>query len=272
MLNKQDTDRLKELGIDIDAVVKAHTATEEVAITLPAGKLLTDEQLAERDENIGTQREKVGESKAVSIAKAELKKRGVEVKGERWGDIVNELNDAINKDKDAKVSQLQEQNNLLLKDVETFKTKIEEVEGNAKRVISETNVLNSLPDNPLGLTKKETLELMKMRGYTHEDTDKGTIWKKNGEVYKDGATHAPMAGEQAVKAIFGELNWNTNNGNTGGRNISGTGSNGNGGAATFSQAKKQWIEANPNASVISPEFEAHIESIAKANPAFDYSK
>jgi hypothetical protein len=272
MLNKQDTDRLKELGIDVDALVKAHTATDEVSITIPSGKFLTDEQLTERDENIGLQREKVGESKAVSIAKAELKKRGVEVKGERWGDIVNELNDAINKDKDAKVSQLQEQNNLLLKDVETFKSKVEEVEGNAKRVIFESNVLNTLPESSLGLTKKETLELMKMRGYVPEETEKGAIWKKNGEVYKDGSTHAPMVGEQAVKAIFGELNWATQAGNTGGRNIGGTGSGGEGSAATFSQAKKQWQEANPNKSVISPEFEAHVESIAKANPAFDYSK
>jgi hypothetical protein len=272
MLSKQDTERLKELGIDVDALVKAHTATEEVAITIPSGKLLTDEQLAERDENIGAQREKIGESKAAAIAKSEFKKRGIDVKGDRWGDMVNEINEAINKDKEAKVTQLQEQNNLLLKDVETYKTKIEEVEGNAKRIISETNVLNSLPDNPLGLSKKETLELMKMRGYTHEDTDKGTIWKKNGEVYKDGSTHAPMVGEQAVKAIFGELNWATQAGNAGGRNIGGTGSGNEGTAATFSQAKKQWQEANPNKSVISPEFEAHVESIAKANPAFDYSK
>lgn len=271
MLHKQDIERLKELGIDIDAVVKAYTAAEEVSVTLPSGKLLTDEQLAERDENIGLQREKAGESKAFDIAKAELKKRGFEVKGNRWGDVVNELNDAINKDKDSKLSQLQEQNTLLLKDVETYKSEVENAKGLAARTEFNFEVMSVLPEHPAGLTKKETLEVLKLRGYEPEKSDKGIIWKKNGEVYKDGATHAPMIGDAAVKTIFGELNWNAAQPPQG-RNIGSTGAGNTGGAATFSQAKKQWMEANPGKAVISPEFDAHIESLAKSNPAFDYSK
>jgi hypothetical protein len=271
MLPKEAQQNLSAMGIDIDALVKAHTAAEEVAIDLPKGTFLTDAQLQERDANVALSAEKNGESKSFDIAKSELKKRGFEIKGNRWGDVVNELNEAINKDKDAKVQQLQEQNALLLKDVDTFKGEVENYKTKASKVEFDFEVMNGLPEPANGLTKKETLEVLRMRGYEPEKADKGVIWKKNGEVLKDGATHAPMAPDKAVQTIFGELKWNAPAAPAG-RNVQGTGSNGAGGVSSFSEAKKAWSESNPGKSVISPEFNTFVEAAAKANPAFAYDK
>ena len=270
MINKETQQKLSTLGIDIEALVKAHTAPEEVPFDLPNGTFLTDEQLKLRDENIAAQAEKTGEGKAVEIAKAEMKKRGLEVKGNRWGDIVNEMNELVNKDKDSKLTQLQEQNSLLLKDVETLRGEVESERGRAKKVMFDHTVMNTLPDNPMGLTKQETLEILKIRGYVPEESTSGVVWKKNGEILKDGATHAPMAADKAVQSIFGELNWNQPPAQ--GRNIRDTGSGASGGLSTFSEAKKQWTEANPNKSVLSPEFTTFVEAAAKSNPAFAYDK
>jgi predicted aspartyl protease len=272
MLPKQAQDWLKANKIDIDALVKAHTSEDETEVTLPTGKVLTDEQLAERDSNVKLAAIKEGEDKAIEIAKSELKKKGgFDIAGNRWGDIVNELNDKINIDKDTKVKQLQEQNSLLLKDNEKYKVEATEAVSRIGKAEFEFGVLASLPKNDLGLNPKETLAVLQMRGFEPVKGDKGVVWNKNGEAIKDGATHAPMAETDAVKHIWGELGWKTEQAPAGGRNIGGTGATGTGGIATMADAKKAFKAANPNTSIVSPEFETFVDAAAKSNPAFDYS-
>jgi len=271
MLPKQAMDWLKANKIDVDALVKAHTAEEETEVTLPTGKILTDEQLTERDSNVKLAAIKEGEDKAIEIAKSELKKRGLEVQGSRWGDIVNEVNEKINKDKDGKLQQLQEQNSLLLKDNEKYKNEATEAVNRVGKAEFEFGVLASLPKNDLGLSPKETLAVLQMRGFEPVKGDKGVMWNKNGEPIKDGATHAPMADTDAVKHIWGELGWKTEAAPAGGRGITGTGATGTGGIATMADAKKAFKAANPNTGIVSPEFEAFVDAAAKSNPAFDYA-
>lgn len=269
MLSKKTIEAMAaRLGMDITA---AMADEKDMDVDVPEGKILTDAQLAERDSNTKSATIEA-ESKNVSpIAKAELKKRGFDVKGERWGDVVNELHGLINSDKDTKVKLLQEQNEALLADNTTYKTKITEVEGTAKKAIFEAGLISKLPKNELGLSPAESLALLRLRGYDPEQTEKGVVWKKNGEILKDGNTHAPLPEEAAITNIWGELKWNISAGGVGGRNISGTGGGGTGGIGSMSAAKKAFLEAHPGKSQISPEFTQFIEGAVKENPSFDYT-
>jgi len=236
------------------------------------GKIMTDAQLTERDGNIKTSLSEDAKKEAIKIAKDEFKKRGLEVTGERWGDIVNEVNDKINKDKDSKIGELQKQNTDLIADNTKYKTEAEQAAQKVGAVEFEFNVMSSLPKNELGLSPKESLALMKMRGYEPAPVDGGgVVWKKNGEVIKDGTTHSPLPADKAVGTIWGELKWNVPAAATGGRNITSTGAGASGGIANMADAKAAFAKQHPGKSLMSPEFQQFVEVAAKENTAFSYA-
>lgn len=272
MLKQSVKERLKQLGIDADKLIEAAKADTEQDFALPEGSLLTEAQLTERDNNTKTIGVSEGESKAINLAKQEFKKRGLELKGERWGDLVNEVNTLINKDKDTKIQQLQEQNTALLIDVESYKTKVTDAEARIGKAEFEFSIMSSLPSNNLGLNPKETLEVLRMRGYEPVKTDTGVIWNKGGQPLKDSATHAPLTGEKAVQTIYSEMKWNTSGSQqtVAGRNITTTGAAKTGSFANITEATKAFSEAHPGKNKLSPEYTAFIEQAAKDNPAFSY--
>lgn len=271
MLKATDKEKLKKLGIDIDAIIAAHTDTAEKDITVPDGELLTAEQLTTRDEVKLKEGEKNGEKKAIEIAKTELKKHaGLDITAERWGDVGKEIKAAINSTGDSKLTALQEQNAALLADKTALEQKAIQAETALKTGMFEVSILSKLPANAMGLTAKETLELAKLRGYTPELTETGTVWKKNGEVMKDPTTHAPLTEDKAINAIWAEQKWTaTTATTTGGRGgvqkpAGGTGT----GLMTKSDVEAAWKEANPDKGIATPEGMAFYAEYAK-QPGFN---
>lgn len=271
MLKATDKERLKSLGIDIDTIIAAHTDPAEKDITVPDGEFVTAEQKATIIAVANKDGEKIGEKKAFDIAKVEIKKHsGIELKGERWGDVGKELKDAINATGDDKVKTLQEQNAALLADKTSLADKVSQAETQLRTGMFEIGVLSKLPANSLGLSPKEAFELAKIRGYTPEHTDTGVVWKKNGEVMKDPVTHAPLSEDKAIAAIWTEQKWTPSaTPPAGGRGASQKASgDGMGGIMSKSAAEAAWREQNPDKGLATPEGMAWYAEQAK-QPGFD---
>ena len=273
MLKKEQKDKLTAMGLDIDAIISAHNDTSEKDIKIPEGQLLTDAQLLARDEVKVKEGEKIGEKQATVIAKTEIKKHaGIELKGERWGDIGKELKDSMNADKDTKVTQLQEQNTLLLADVNTYKGKAAEAETALNNGMFKLERQAKLPPHKDGLSATESLAILEMRGITYEKTDTGVVWKKGGEVLKDPATHAPLAEDKAIAAIWAEQKWTpaaapAPQGGRGAQQKPIT--IGSEGIKNKSQAEAAWNEANPDRNMNTPEGMAFYNDIVNKTPDFN---
>lgn len=266
MLKTTDKEKLKSLGLDIDAIIAAHADTAEKDIVIPDGKIYTDAQLTTRDDVKVKEGKKEGEKEAVNIAKVEIKKHaGIEIKADRWGDIGTELKAAMNADKDTKLTALTDQNALLLKDVDTYKTKAEQAETAMNTGLFEVSILGKLPAHAAGLSPKESFELAKMRGYVPEKTDAGVVWKRNGEVMKDPATHAALAEDKAIAQIWNEQKWTPTAAPAGGRGApqKPAGSGAGSGIMSKSQAEEAWTAINPDKNMATPEGMAWYNEQAK---------
>ena len=266
MLKQTDKDKLKALGLDIDAIIAAHTDTAEKDITILDGSIFTDQQLTDRDAIKIKEGEKSGEKKATEIAKTEIKKHaGIDLTGERWGDIGTELKKAINSSGDEKVKALQDQNALLLADKESLSNKVSQAEMSLKNGMFEVGILSKLPANSLGLSQKEILELSKIRGYQAEQTEAGVVWKKNGEILSDSKTHAPLPEDKAIAHIWESEKWSApvapapQGGRGGVQKPIVTG----GGIKNRTQAEAAWNDANPGKNMQTPEGMAYYNELAK---------
>lgn len=261
------------MGLDIDAIIAAHNDTAEKDINIPAAQWLTDAQLLARDEVKVKEGEKIGEKNAITIARTELTKHtGLTLKGERFGDIGKEIKDAINADKDTKLTALQEQNTLLLADVTTYKTKAEHSETALSNGMFKLERQTKLPPHKDGLSPTESLAILEMRGITYEKTDAGVIWKKNGETIKDPATHAPLPEDKAIASIWAEQKWApvaapAPKGGRGGQTLPIV--IGAGGIKNKSQAEAAWEEANPGINMSTNEGIAFYNDLVAKTPDFD---
>lgn len=184
---------------------------------------------------------------------------------ERWGEIGVELKDAINSTGDTKVKTLQDQNTLLLADINKYKAEATTATESLNKGMFEIGILSKLPAHAAGLTPRESLELAKMRGYTPERTDTGVVWKKNGDVLKDSATHAPLTEDKAIAHIWESEKWGVTAPPppTGGRGAKQSTVTSPSGIKTFSEAEAYWKETNPDRGIASPEGMAFINEAAK---------
>ncbi len=272
MLDQATKDRLKALGIDADKLTEAVKADAETAFALPEGSLLTDAQLTERDGIKVKEGEKAGETAAkTALIKEAATKAGLTIQGDRMSDLVTAIKEGLGKDKDTAFKALQEQNTALLADKETMSGKVTAAEQALKTGMFEVGILSQLPANGMGLSPKETLELLKIRGIVPEKTDTGIAWKQNGQTIKDGTTHAPLVGEKAINHIWTEQKFTaTPQAPQGGRG----GSDGNPSAGTglgsYSAVAAKWKQDNPGKNEVSPEFTSHLNAVAKADPSFKW--
>ena len=257
MLKQTDKDKLKALGLDIDAIITAHTDAEEKDITVPEGQFITNEQLLTRDDVKMKEGEKTGEKKAIDIVKKELLAHaGIELKGDRWGKIGDELKGFVNGTGEEKIKQYQDQNKLLIKDKMELTAKVTAAETSLQTGMFEIGILGKLPAHAAGLTPKESLELAKMRGYMPEKTDTGIVWKKNGEPIKDPVTHAPLSEDKAIAQIWATEKWaaTPQTPPAGGR---GAGQkvivDPSGGIKNKTQAEAAWKEMHPDRNMQTPE-------------------
>lgn len=272
MISQATKEKLKKLGIDPEALETAVKSDTETDIAVPDGELLTADQLTERDSVKLKEGKKEGEKEALTIARKELAKHGLQTEKDRWGDIAEEIKTKINATGDEKVKLLQEQNTALLADKETLSQKFTQAEQALANGMFEVERLTKLPAHVAGLSPKETLELLKLRGYLPEKTENGVVWKKNGEALKDKATHAPLPEDAAIASIWEAEKWNAPaapapNGGRGG----GDSNPGGAGIKTQSAAVSEWQRQNPGKNPVSPECQAYIQEIAKADTTFNWA-
>lgn len=273
-LKKETIDKLKKFGFDTDKLIAAITAEAEQDFEVPEVTVLTEAQLAERDRVKIGEGKKAGEAEAKSTLVKELGKRlNVEFKGERLADVVSEIQEFANKNGDDKVTMLQNQIAALTADKNQLTSKITEFETNLSAAKFENELIGYFPANRgAGLTDSERLTLIK-NAISFEQVDGKYVAKRNGEVVTDPATHAPLPIGKVVEGYFAEkplLLGGSQPNPPGGRGGSNSDPGGSGGITKLSQAEKAWLAENPDGNIMSPEFTAYVDKIAKEDLTFDF--
>lgn len=273
-LKAADKDKLKALGFDVEKLIAAITAEAETDYAVPEGTILTDAQLQSRDgakvdegKRLG---EGVGEQKGKELAAKALKRKfGIENEDTKDLDKVVEL---VN----AKVSTgdqgLKDQVAGLLRDKENLQTQLQDKDKAIAGIKFDSDLMGHFPANRgMGLKDAERLMILKS-DIQFETLDGKTVAKRNGEVLKDPATHAPLPINKVVSDYFTERQW-VGQGPTGGRG--GKDEPPTGGAAglkTYSAVEAQWLKDNPNGNIVSNEFQTYLQGAMKDVPDFDMNK
>jgi hypothetical protein len=277
MLTQKTKDNLKKVfKMDVDKLLAAIADTAEVEFPVPEdASLLTAAELTDRDNNMRTAGKTDGESGAIAIAKKEIKTRlGLDIKGDRWGDITTEIKTKMDATDNDKIKTLNDQVTLLQSD----KTKLEG-ELTSQKVINKAAQLDSelisyFPTNTnTDLTPSERLALVKLN-LVIEEVDGKPVVKRNGTILRDTATQNPVTPKDAIEQLFTEKKWVSEGaggeGGRGGRNSGGTG-NGTAGIKSLSKFTDAWKLKNPGVNEISPEFDNDLAAHVKDKPDFDYN-
>lgn len=280
-LPKARVERLKALGIDVEALIKAHNDAAEVDFVVPDGTLYTDAELTTRDNNTTATAEKAGEKKAIGIFSKELgKKLGVDIKGERVAEIANEVNELINKDGDDKIKLLQGQVTALTTDKTNLETQITGLNEQLSQSSEDMELISHFPATR-GNDLSDTDRLMLLRrGLTIKTVDGKKIVEKDGVVLTNEKDKSPLSLKDAIakefesKPILMGTQAAPAGGGQGGR---GAGDGGRSGGAPgaapkkFSEAVVAWKAQDPvkNVNEMSTEFTTYVQTLAKADTTFN---
>lgn len=275
-LKAADKEKLKTIfKLDVENLIAAVTAADEVDLTLPADvEILTKAELETRDNNIRITSKKEGEvegeKKGKELAGKLIKKKlnlpeTIPNDAEKIADAATEM---FNKGD----AGLKEQIALLTKDKEVLENKVIDTEKKASAAIFDTNLISYFPpDRTKDLADSERLALIKMN-LSFEPGDNGTtVVKKDGAILRDAKTQNPILPKDAIAALFTERNWIAKGSGDGGR---GGGDNpGAGGAAGIKKAsafQEKFVVENPGVDRNGPEYTAALAKHAKDIPDFDW--
>lgn len=270
-ISNKTKDQLKKLNINVDELIKAIQSKDEIDIDLPNGTFFTDDELSDRDANVAKELKKKNEGEALGILKKELsKKLGLDVSGDRIGDVVEQIQAKIGETNDEKVKTLQEQVTLLSKDKENFESQIAEKERMFSEYKRDATLRSYFPQNRDNrLSDDEYITLLK-NSLAFEEVDGKLIGKKGNDVIKDPKTHAPLEAKDVINSFFTERNWITQQQQqqSGGRGIqqkqtSTTNTN------TLSAFKELWRQQNPDLNPNGAEFLTAVSTHYKNNPNFN---
>jgi len=271
-LKTADKDKLKALHLDVDKLIAAITATEEVDFAVPEVTAFTAEQLETRDNTKVAEGKRIGEPEGEKkgkelAAKALKKKFGIEDESKDLDKVVDLVN--------AKVATgdqgLKEQVAALLKDKETLQGTIAEKDKVIAGAKFDNDLLSFFPANRgNGLADDERLAIIKSK-FQFETVDGKVVAKRDGQTITDPKTHAPLPVKDVIGNYFTERKW-VGEGPTGGRGGDDTPPPGGGGTGikTRSAAEAQWKKENPTGNPVSPEFQTYLDNVAKDVTDFDY--
>lgn len=271
-LKKETIEKIKAFGFDVDKLIEAVKAEAEVDYAVPEEvEVLKKTDLEARDANKMAEGKRVGETEGEKkgkelAAKAFKKKFSIEDETKDIDKVVELVS--------AKVATgdvgLKSQVDALLKDKEALTTQLTGEQTKAKQAQFESQLISFFPPNrSADLRDAERLQLLKM-DLTFEEADGKTVVKRNGQVLQHKDTHAPLPVNQVITDYFTERKWvaaGTGEGGRGGGDNPGGG--GGAGIKKMSQAQDTWKKENPNGNVISPEFTAYVNKLAKDVPDFD---
>lgn len=273
-LDKATKERLSAMGINVDKLAEAIKSHGEVAIEVPNGQFLTEEQLNERIANerkeAATDGEKTGEKNALNIAQKEFKKHGIELKGERWGDVAATLKTELSANGDEKTKSMQQQIDALISDKTSMSAEMETLKQSYAQERLQSKVLNAMPHTLPGLTKEETYTVLERRGYTFTEKDGQILPMKNGQPFTDPTTRSVLPLDAGIKEIFKEQNIAPpTEPPAGGRGIKQPGIPTGGVAMTMTDVRNEFKSLNPDVNPVGPEFQAFYQSKLKENPNID---
>lgn len=266
-LNQESKDKLKALGLDVDALEVAVKSETETEITIPAGSFFTDDTLLARDAN------KIEEGKRLGIT--EGKTAGFEIANktmiEKYG-----LKDVKKTDEPAKVIEamaatlskgdegLKGQISALQTDKEALLQQLSEKDNKMKDFELTTTLLSVLPQNRTSvLSDNEYLGILKS---SVEEIDGKLAVKLNGEVLRDPKTRSVIDLKEGVNQVFASREgWlkKDDGGNGGGRGAGDNHGQQHSGIRTLSAASEAYAKEHGEESLLTPEFRAHVQELAK---------
>jgi len=272
-------DKLKALGLDVDRLEIAIKDAAEVDLdpaAIPDIVPMTQAQLDARDAQMKTEGKTEGETLTRGIIIKEIgSKLNITVKDTaRIGDLIGEVQKAINADGNTKTAALQEQVNALTADKEKLTGEVTAERTKASAAQFDSELIAHFPvGRSADLSDSERLGLLKM-GLQFENVDGKVIVKRNGTIVSDDKTRAPKAVGDVIKEYFTERKWDVATGKGGG----GRGGDddkanggGNNGLKKFSAFKADWAEKNPNENPNGHVFMDAVNKHAAANTDFDYN-
>jgi hypothetical protein len=171
-----------------------------------------------------------------------------------------------------KVKQLNEQVSLLQKQVGEKDAEIETHKKTAATITLDNKIRNSFPKNRIDMLDDDDMLASIKRNHTFEEQDGKLIVKKDGELLRDSKTTNAMPLADAVKTIFTERKWLTEEGGAGG----GTGGRGGGdksGAIKYkkaSEVKEKYEKEGKNINGQDGQaYLAEIAALKKEDESFD---
>lgn len=272
-LKAEAKEKLKTMGIDVDALIAAVTAATEVDYIVPEGLIVKQSDLELRDANKLAEGKRAGMTEGEAqgkelAAKAIKKKFGIEDPTKEIDKVVDLVN--------AKVATgdtgLKEQVALLLNDKEQLTAKVAEVQSKAEAASFDTQLITMFPANRTAdLNDGERLTLVKS-ALSFETVDGKRVTKRNGEILRDPTTQNPIEPAKAITDYFNERKWIGGAPGGGGRGgVDNPGGSATGSPKKYSEAESQWVAENPGKSANTVEFHAYLDTVAKENKDFDFN-
>lgn len=273
-LPKEAKEKIKKLGLDVDKLIEAITAEAETPYDVPDVVALSPDELTARDNNMKKEGAKDAEPAVRKTLINELgKKLNIEIKSERIGDVVAEIQTFANKNSDEKVGLLQKQVEALTADKTNLSQTLEQEKARAAQASFDAELISYFPPSRgADLTDADRLSIIKSN-LQFETVDGAIVVKKGGQVLLDDATKAPKAPKAALDDLFKEKPSligvvKTPGGGRGGNDD--FGGSGGTGIKKFSQAKEQWLKENPQGNITSPEFNDYTAKLALENTDFNW--
>lgn len=268
MLSKKTKDRLKELGLDVEAFESAVKSESEVDVKVPDGILFTTETLEARDKN------KFDEGKKNGFDTG--KKAGIEISNKQFIEKFG-LPDAKKEDDPVNIAKLafeasqkgdeglKAQAEALLKDKQELENKLKQKDSEFESVLFEKELFSSQPEKRRkDISDQDKLQLVK--GCFKKNDAGQWVAEYNGQILLDDKTKSPLNTKDALNKLY-ELK-NFLEPETGGRG--GTdGTTKTGSPKKLSELQKEWTENGKD--ILSEDFYAEVATLAK-DPTFNVNE
>lgn len=258
-LSKSVVAKLKKFNINVDELVAAITASEEVDVNIPDGTFFTDEQLVIRDGKKYNEGKEAGEEIAVNEVK---KAKGLEFTGRKVEGLVKHLTERPKEETEI-ITKLQSN----IKAIEAEKDLLQSEFGSYK---VRSSIKSVIPQLNNGLTAEETLSVLEANGYTFAEKGGKVIAMKNGQPVSDAKSLAELDAKDVINSFLNEKKWVGEQAvDKSGRGGSTNAARGASGAFTnIKEFEANWKESKPGVSMNGAEYEAALKSeVAKAAAA-----
>jgi hypothetical protein len=286
MLKKETIEKLKAF-FDIDKLIAAIKAPAEVDFEVPEGTLMTEDVLTTRDK---TMREE-GVKEGTKVGFKDGKDKGLEIAGTVILKKFNidpktaginpadpdKITEAIHASAAKGDAGLQEQVGLLMKDKQKLEADLEQEKQSHNAAKFDSTLITNMPVNRSGQIMSDEEYLLTIKAnLKFENVDGIMVVKRGEEVMRDPTTKAPLPLKKALETYFADRKWiaveqKSPEGGRGGKDALPQGGN-TGGVRTFNQAAEQYKKEKNTDNIISPEFTAYVQNIAKDVPEFDWNK